>query len=109
MFHDARRPNGVFPPLRQNSDHVRNGRVWSRVPQSPQISEPAVEETIKTGRIQVERKVFVFTLKENRRGRFLRITEEAKGRHNTITIPVTGLADVKRILDELTKGNSEPH
>lgn len=34
------------------------------------------EETIKSERIQIERKLFLFTLKENPRGRFLRITED---------------------------------
>ncbi|MDA7662211.1 RNA-binding protein, partial [Verrucomicrobia bacterium] len=33
------------------------------------------EDTLRTEKIQVERKTFIFTLKENPRGRFLRITE----------------------------------
>ena len=34
------------------------------------------EDTLRSGTVQIERKTFVFTLKENPRGRFLRITEE---------------------------------
>lgn len=42
-------------------------------------------------RIQVERKQFFFDLKENPRGRFLKITEDVGGRRDTIIIPATGL------------------
>ena len=37
---------------------------------------PTNEDTLKTEKIQIERKTFVFSLKENPRGRFLRITED---------------------------------
>jgi hypothetical protein len=57
------------------------------------------EETLKTDKIQIERKIFVFALKENPRGRFLRITEDVNGRRDTIIIPAPGLEDFKRILD----------
>jgi len=40
----------------------------------------------KTEKIQIERKTFVFTLKENPRGRFLRITEDVGGRRDNIII-----------------------
>jgi hypothetical protein len=42
----------------------------------PQVQE----DTLKSETIQIERKTFVFTLKENPRGRFLRITEDVGGR-----------------------------
>jgi hypothetical protein len=60
-----------------------------------------VEETIKSDKIQIERKTFVFTLKENPRGRFLRITEDVNGRRDTIIIPATGLDDFKRLFEEM--------
>ena len=41
---------------------------------------PVNEDTIKSDSLQIERKTFVFTLKENPRGRFLRITEDVGGR-----------------------------
>lgn len=66
-----------------------------------------VEETIKTDKIQIERKTFVFTLKENPRGRFLRITEDVNGRRDTIIIPATGLEDFKRLFEEMLKASSE--
>ncbi len=64
--------------------------------------KPAVaEDTLKSDKIQIERKTFVFTLKENPRGRFLRITEDVNGRRDTIIIPATGLDEFKRIFDDM--------
>lgn len=68
---------------------------------------PVPEETLKTDRVQIERKTFVFTLKENPRGRFLRITEDVGGRRDTIIIPAPGLADFKRLLDDMLKAADE--
>jgi hypothetical protein len=65
------------------------------------------EETIKTENVQIERKNFVFALKENPRGRFLRITEGINSRHDTIIIPSTGLEEFKRVLDEMVKVSAE--
>lgn len=65
------------------------------------------EDTLKSGEIQIERKTFVFTLKENPRGRFLRITEDVGGRRDTIIIPSTGLEDFKRLLNEMVKASEE--
>lgn len=59
------------------------------------------EDTLKTDKIQIERKTFVFTLKENPRGRFLRITEDVNGRRDTIIIPATGLEDFKRVFEDM--------
>jgi len=47
----------------------------------------------------------MLTLKENPRGRFLRISEEVKGKRNAIIIPSTGLADFKKLLDEMVKAD----
>jgi hypothetical protein len=66
-----------------------------------------VEETIRTDKIQIERKTFVFTLKENPRGRFLRITEDVNGRRDTIIIPATGLDEFKRLFEEMLRTSNE--
>jgi hypothetical protein len=66
-----------------------------------------VEETIKTDKVQIERKTFVFTLKENPRGRFLRITEDVNGRRDTIIIPATGLDEFKRLFEDMLKSSNE--
>lgn len=61
------------------------------------------EETLKSEKIQIERKTFVLALKENPRGRFLRITEDVGGRRDTIIIPAPGLEDFKKLLDEMVR------
>ena len=66
-----------------------------------------VEDTLRADKIQIERKTFVFTLKENPRGRFLRITEDVNGRRDTIIIPATGLEDFHRMLDSMVKASAE--
>lgn len=76
--------------------------------QQPYAPRPFVQEdTIKTIEVQIERKLFVLTLKENPRGRFLRISEEVGGRRNTIIIPATGLQDFKELFDALAKVANE--
>ena len=70
--------------------------------------KPAVvEDTIKTDKIQIERKTFVISLKENPRGRFLRITEDVNGRRDTIILPATGLNEFKRVVDEMVRASDE--
>src|SRR5712671_6394719 len=68
---------------------------------------PSNEDTIKTDRVQIERKTFVFALKENPRGRFLRITEDVSGRRDTIIIPAPGLEDFRKILDDMVKASED--
>jgi hypothetical protein len=77
--------------------------------QSPygQPKPPVQEDTLKSAEVQIERKLFVLTLKENLRGRFLRITEDVGGRRDTIIIPSTGLADFKKLVDEMVKASEE--
>jgi hypothetical protein len=68
---------------------------------------PINEETLKSDKVQIERKTFVFALKENNRGRFLRITEDVGGRRDTIIIPAPGLEDFRKLLDEMVKFTNE--
>jgi hypothetical protein len=66
-----------------------------------------VEDTLKTETIQIERKTFIFTLKENPRGRFLRITENVNGRRDNVIIPAPGLNDFLKIAKEMVKAAAE--
>jgi hypothetical protein len=69
---------------------------------------PHVEETtLRTEKIQVERKLFIFTLKENARGRFLRVTEDVNGRRDHIIVPATGLVDFAHVVQELASTDSD--
>jgi hypothetical protein len=62
--------------------------------------QPVQETTHKTGQLEIERKTISIDLKENNMGRFVRITEEAAGRRNMVIIPVAGLAEFQKLLDE---------
>jgi len=68
---------------------------------------PVVEETIRTDKVQIERKTFIFTLKENPRGRFLRITEDVKGHRDSIVIPSTGLDEFKRLFQDMLQTSND--
>jgi len=69
---------------------------------------PPVNETVLCSeRIQIERKSFQFTLKENPRGRFLRITEDVGGRRDSIIVPATGLDEFCKVLGEVVRNAGE--
>lgn len=65
------------------------------------------EDTLQSTKIQIERKTFVLTLKENARGRFLRITEDVNGRRDTIIIPSTGLEEFRKAVEEMVQVSDE--
>jgi hypothetical protein len=96
-------PYGRRPYQSHGSGYGSGGYGGSKYSQQPR---PQVQEdTLKSADLQVERKNFVFALKENPRGRFLRITEDVGGRRDTIIIPSTGLAEFKRVIDEMVKAS----
>jgi hypothetical protein len=64
-----------------------------------------MDNIIEAREVQIERKHFHVELRENDRGKFLRITEEAHGRRNTIIVPTTGVAEFTTAIGEvLTNG-----
>ena len=87
---------------RPHSDRAHGDRPSAGPPKPP-----VNEETLKTAKIQIERKTIVLALKENPRGRFLRITEDVGGRRDTIIIPAPGLEDFRNLLDEMVKASAE--
>lgn len=66
-----------------------------------------MDDLIFSDRIQVERKQFYFDLKENPRGRFLRITEDVGGRRDTIIVPATGLDQFVEAISRAIKAGQE--
>jgi len=66
-----------------------------------------MDAVLKSENIAVERKNFIFDLRENPRGRFLRITEDANGRRDSIVIPAPGLEEFRRVLDHIITANQE--
>ncbi len=63
-----------------------------------------MDNIIESKQLQIERKIFQVELRENDRGRFLRITEEAHGRRNTIMIPSTGVDQFTTAIGEVVTG-----
>jgi hypothetical protein len=89
----------------QSSGYGSGGYGNSKYPQ--QQRPPVQEDTLRSAEVQIERKNFVFALKQNPRGRFLRITEDVNGRRDTIIIPSTGLSEFKKIIDEMVRTSEE--
>ena len=71
------------------------------------LGDVNVDDLIVSDRIQIERKQFYFDLKENTRGRFLRITEDVGGRRDSIVIPSTGLKEFAEVLNRAIKISEE--
>jgi hypothetical protein len=99
-----------------SDEHSASYGRWSDPPRPfPQSSEwspgthkpPVREDSLKSGEVQIERKQFIFALKENPRGRLLRITEDIGGRYNSIIIPATGLNEFKKLLEEMIKASED--
>jgi hypothetical protein len=69
-----------------------------------------VDMHLQSHSLRVERKHFTFDLRENPRGRFLRIVEEVNGRYDAIIIPITGLEQFRDTLTEIIKlAGAEQH
>ena len=64
-----------------------------------------MEEQLLSERIQIERKQFFFDLKQNPRGKFLKITEDVGGRRDTIIIPSTGLSAFRDTIQKAIEAN----
>lgn len=63
--------------------------------------ERAINEPLASEKIAVDRKIFFLDLKENNRGRFLKITEDVGGRRDTIMLPVAAFREFADALDRL--------
>ncbi len=67
-----------------------------------------MDSIIQSKQLQIERKHFQLELRENDRGKFLRITEEAHGRRNTIIVPSTGLEEFAAAISEAITLSVDP-
>ena len=74
---------------------------------SPAPRPPVQEDSLKQMFVQVERKIFSIALKENVRGRFLRITEEANNKFTSIILPISGLEEFQTVINEMIQANKE--
>ena len=64
-------------------------------------------EPIASERIAHEHKIFFLDLKENKRGRFLKITEDVRGRRNTIMLPASAFKDFGEAFERLVAFESK--
>ena len=64
-----------------------------------------MDDSLMSEKIQIERKQFYFDLKENPRGRFLKITEDVGGRRDTIIIPSTGLDLFREKIEQVIRAD----
>jgi hypothetical protein len=68
-----------------------------------------MDNVIGSKQLQIERKFFQVELRENDRGKFLRITEEAHGRRNTIIVPSTGVEEFTTAIGDVLAGEGAEH
>ena len=59
------------------------------------------EKTLARRELQIERKQLTIEMRENARGRFLRIVEKCGGKTNVVILPDTGINDFYAALDEV--------
>ena len=55
--------------------------------------ERTTSDPLASEKISIDRKIFFLDLKENNRGRFLKITEDVGGRRDTIMLPAEAFRD----------------
>ena len=60
-------------------------------------------DPIASEKITVDRKIFFLDLKENNRGRFLKITEDVGGRRDTIMLPAEAFQEFTEALLRLAE------
>ncbi len=60
-------------------------------------------------KIVSDRKIFFLDLKENERGRFIKITEDVRGRRDTIMLPIDIANDFAEALDRVLEANDKMH
>ncbi len=65
------------------------------------------EPPIASEKVSIERKTFYLDLKENQRGRFLKITEDVGGRRDTIMLPAAAFKDFSEALSRLIEFESK--
>jgi PurA-like ssDNA and RNA-binding protein len=103
-------PERAMPPGPEKV--LKNLRIFLPFPETAALESAAsgkMDNIIEAKELQIERKHFYVELRENDRGKFLRITEEAHGRRNSIIVPSTGVDDFTAAISEvLTNNGSAP-
>ena len=66
-----------------------------------------MEATLLRQEILIERKEFALALKENSRGRFIRVVESNGNYFASIIVPANGLAAFQKLLDDMIQADRE--
>ena len=64
-------------------------------------------QPLYTEKIFSDRKIFFMDLKENDRGRFVKITEDVRGRRDTIMLPVEALDEFLEALNRVADAEED--
>lgn len=62
---------------------------------------------LHTEKVVTDRKIFFLDLKENDRGRFVKITEDVRGRRDTIMVPIEVLDDFIDALHQISTADED--
>jgi hypothetical protein len=65
------------------------------------------DSPLHTEKIVTDRKIFFLDLKENDRGRFVKITEDVRGRRDTIMLPIESLEDFIDALQQISTADQD--
>lgn len=90
----------LMTPQRRGMVHMGNEPLGPGDGGLPPSMLPSSSQSVR-----VERKHFTFDLRENPRGKFLRITEEVNGRYDTIIVPLTGVEQFRDALNEIIRAS----
>ena len=67
---------------------------------------PRNHQALHSEKLVGERKTFFLDLKENDRGRVIKITEDVRGRRDTIMLPIEMANDFAEALDRVLEANA---
>ncbi len=62
---------------------------------------------LHTEKVTTDRKTFFLDLKENERGRFIKITEDVRGRRDTIMVPIEAVNDFLDALENIVEADEK--
>jgi hypothetical protein len=98
-----RQPQRPPQPYYNYNNYNYNPQHGDQPPMRPSVPE----DTLASKEVQIERKHFRVMLKENARGRFVRIAEDTGGRINSIIIPAEGLVAFQKLLQEMVEASEQ--
>ena len=103
-------PDSTFrlcPNLKDLNGQSRRGE--SHMMNFDQDDAQRSHSALHSEKIISERKIFFLDLKENERGRFIKITEDVRGRRDTIMLPIDVANDFAEALDRVLEANANLH